>query len=58
MEIKIGSLWLHSNKHEYTVIKNEPHDVIAMTNPFVDPEKEGFMWAGGAEQFLKEFKPK
>jgi hypothetical protein len=27
-----------------------------MTDPNVEPEENGYIWAGGAEQFFKEFK--
>ncbi len=56
MTIKTGQIWLHANKREYTIIKDEPHAIIAMTDPNVEPEENGYFWFGGAEQFLKEFK--
>ena len=58
MQIKIGQIWVHTNKYEYTVIKDNPRAIIAMTDPNVEPEENGYFWYGSAEQFLKEFKLK
>lgn len=54
MEVKNGQIWQHG-AYQYLILEAEPHCVIGMTNPFAEPEKEGYFWQSSKEDFLKNF---
>lgn len=57
-EIKIGSIWTHKNGLNYAILEVQKDDVIAMTDPSIDLDKDGYFWRGDPILFVKEFKHK